>query len=230
MEAAPKPTDIQRKIGVIVPTYRRPDFVRFAVLQWAAQSIKPDVIAVHQNGNAHRYDWAVQDLANQARIDWIHTPMPAPQHHWYLLPLKHLTALGCTHFFWADHDDIYRTDHIECCLKELEHSDITVAKHCGILYTQPCDYRYLPSIAFTTHAPGGMSSSMGFNRDFALSLIADIEGQGAEHHYTDNIVAKVTMPKFRVHISPVRHSTIYVSHPGSQTSASWLEDVFSRPA
>jgi hypothetical protein len=219
-----------RKIGIILPTYRRPDLVRFAVLQWTSQSVLPDVIAVHQNGNALRYDWAIRDLASLTRIEWIHTPMPAPQHAWYLLPLKHLVALGCTHFFWADHDDIYRRDHVEVALKELDEYDITVAKYCGILYTQRDDYRYIPSTEFTNHAPGGMSSSMCFNRAFAQSLVTDIEAQGDAHYYTDNVLAKVTMPKFRVNLSTQRQSTIYVAHPGSQTSATWLAEVFSKPA
>jgi hypothetical protein len=218
-----------RKIGIIVPTYRRPDLVRFSVLQWTTQTVVPDVIAVHQNGNALRYDWAIRDLASLTRIEWIHTPTPSPQHFWYLLPLRHLVNLGCTHFFWADHDDIYRRDHVEVALNELVEHDISIAKYCGVLYTQKDDYRYVPSTEFAMHAPGGMSSSMCFNRAFAQSLITDIETVGAEHHYTDNVLAKVTMPKFRVNISTRRQSTIYVAHPGSQTSASWLEDVFSKP-
>jgi hypothetical protein len=217
-----------RKIGVIIPSYRRPDFARMAVLQWATQTVKPDVIAIHQNGNAERFDWAVTDLGRLARIEWIHTPQKIPQHYWYSIPLKHLVAAGCTHFFWADHDDIYLSNHIEQCLQDLEDFDFSIALRCGILYVKNDDYRFLPNRTFPSHAPGGMSSSMCFNLPFAKGLISDIEQCGKDHYYTDNIVAKVTMPRFRSKISDARQTTVYVAHPGSQTSATWIDDVFTK--
>ncbi len=217
-----------RKIGILIPSFRRPDFARMAVLQWATQTIRPDIIAVHQNGNAERFDWAVSDLGHLARIEWIHTPQKIPQHYWYWIPLKHLIASGCTHFFWADHDDIYLSNHIEQCLRELQDCDFSVAQRCGVLYVKGNDYRYVRSLGFTSHAPGGMSSSMCFNLAFAQGLLSDIERFGKDHYYTDNIVAKVTMPRFRSKVSETRQTTVYVAHPGSQTSATWIDDIFKK--
>ena len=38
------------KVGVIIPTYKRPDLLRQAVLQWIVQTVKPDVLCINQNG------------------------------------------------------------------------------------------------------------------------------------------------------------------------------------
>jgi hypothetical protein len=220
---APNP---ELKIGMLVPTYRRPDLIRACVLQLLMQSIKPHVIAVHQNGSPHSYAWAVADLdAGDTLLRWGHTPTPTAQHFWYLSPLKYLLEAGCSHFFWIDHDDLYLRTHIETCMLELRDYDFTVAKHCGVLHTQPQDYRYFPSTVFTTHAPGGQSSSMAFNRSFAQELVHDIERAGDRHHYTDNVLALETMPKFRC-LQSQRQTTVYVSHPGSVTSSSWAQGVF----
>jgi hypothetical protein len=218
----------QIKIGVAIPTFRRPDFARFSVLQWLNQRTKPDVIVVHQNGNAQRYDWCVSDVAppSGTKLEWIHSPTALPQHEWYVVPIRRLLDLGCTHLFWADHDDLFFADHVTRCVSELEAYDITVAHHCDSLYLRPNDYRFFKNTRFESHAPGGMSSSMAFTAMFAHELLADIARVGAEHHYTDNIVAKVTAPKFRRLVSESRKTTAYVVHEGSQTSSAWLDDVF----
>src|SRR5262249_11365036 len=95
---------------------------------------------------------------------------------------------------------------------------------CGLLFTAAADYRYNPEVQFDSHAPGGMSSTMCFNRPFAQQLLADIT-EDRSHQYTDNVVAQVTMPRFRCHVSQ-RHTTVYHSHQGSLTSRDWLPRIF----
>src|SRR3569833_2822642 len=88
---------LPEKVGAMVPTYRRPDLARSCVLQLLAQSRKPDVICVHQNGNEESYEWAVRDLdAGTTRIVWLHTPAQLPQHEWYAVPLENLLEKDCT--------------------------------------------------------------------------------------------------------------------------------------
>jgi hypothetical protein len=113
--------------------------------------------------------------------------------------------------------------HIELGLKDLEAFDFSVALRTGLLYTRPTEYRYLPEIDFTSHAPGGMSSTMCFRRKFAQELLADIARDQYHTYYTDNVVANVTMPKFRCNISRERQTCIYHSHDGSVTSRHWLD-------
>jgi len=213
------------QVGVIVPTYNRPDLLRSCVLQLAAQSRPPDVICVHQNGHPDSYAWSVADVQAPSRIVWLHTPEKIPQHQWYAVPLRHLIESGCTHFFWADHDDLYLRDHIACGLRDLEDFDFSVSPRCGLLFTKASDFRYAQEVDFNVHAPGGMSSTMCFNRAFAEELLRDIT-QDTQHHYTDNVVALVTMPKFRCHVSG-RRTSIYHAHEGSITSQHWLANAFA---
>lgn len=217
-------TRLPGRVGVMVPTYNRPDLARLAVLQFAQQSRPPDIICVHQNGLSESYEWAVADLQLTSKLTWLHTREQLPQHQWYAVPLRHLIDEGCTHFFWADHDDLYLREHVQQGLADLQDADFSVSPRCGLLFTKANDFRYAPEVNFTSHAPGGMSSTMCFNRSFAQELLADI-GTDTAHYYTDNVVAKVTMPKFRCKVSQ-RMTSIYHSHEGSLTSNAWLQDAF----
>jgi hypothetical protein len=219
-----EPASAGPRVGVMIPTYRRPDLARASVLQWLVQSLQPHCICVHQNGSDESYAWCIEDLAGLGRIDWIHTAERIPQNQWYLVPLQHLLAQGCTHFFWADHDDIYLRDHAALCVAELDGFDFSVASHCGTLYLKDDDYRFVPTMHFTAHSTGGMSSSMAFTRGFAEQLAADLESD-TKMQYADNVLALDTLPKFRRLVSD-RRTTVYVSHGGSLTSAGWLDGVF----
>lgn len=209
----------------MVPTFNRPDLLRSCVLQLAAQSRPPDVICIHQNGNPQSYQWAVADLRIGCDLVWLHTPQQLPQHQWYAIPLRFLIERDCTHFFWADHDDLYLRDHIERGLAELQDYDFSVSHRSALLYTKSADFRYSPEVEFTVHAPGGMSSTMCFNRAFAQQLLADITSD-TQHHYTDNVVAHVTMPKFHC-LRSSRCTAVYHAHEGSLTSQHWLAKTFS---
>ena len=213
------------RVGVMVPTHNRPDLLRACVLQFVIQSRSPDIICVHQNGVSDSYHWAVADLAPEPRIAYLYTRAQLPQHRWYSVPLRYLIEQECTHFFWADHDDLYSREHIEQGLDDLKDHDFSVSPRCGLLFTRAADFRYNPEVNFTSHAPGGMSSTMCFNRAFAIELLADIEAD-TQQQFTDNVVAKVTMPKFRSHVSQ-RRTAIYHAHEGSVTSSEWLERAFS---
>ena len=216
---------MRAKVGVMIPTFNRPDLARSCVLQMTAQSRPPDLVAVHQNGHPDSYDWAIADLQGPSQLAWLHTPTQLRQHLWYAIPLEYLLANGCTHFFWVDHDDLYLREHIASGLVDLNDFDFSISPRCGLLYTKDSDYRYAHEVEFGSHAPGGMSSSMCFNRSFAQDLLADLAGD-KQHHYADNVVAHVTMPKFRCHVSS-RRTTIYHSHGGSITSSGWLADAFA---
>ena len=74
----------------MIPTYNRPDFLRASVAQWCMQTVRPDVICVHQNGNPESYEWCVEDMKDLCEIKWLHTTVQIPQHLWYLVPLEYL--------------------------------------------------------------------------------------------------------------------------------------------
>ncbi len=221
----PQPLRSPMKVGAMVPTFNRPDLLRACVLQLAMQSRPPDIICVHQNGHPDSYEWAVADLATASEIVWLHTPDKLPQHQWYARPLHFLLESGCTHLFWVDHDDLYLRDHVATGLQSLREHDFCVSNACGLLFTKTDDWRYAHQVAFDSHAPGGMSSTMCFNRRFAQELLQDI-ARDSVHQYTDNVVAQVTMPKFRCKVSDVR-TCIYHAHEGSVTSRDWLQNIFT---
>jgi hypothetical protein len=226
--ATPNPSpgpEAPARVGVLIPTFNRPDLLRSCVLQLTAQSRPPDLVCIHQNGHPDSYNWAVADLQTDSQLVWLHTPQTISQHQWYAVPLRYLLEAGCTHFFWADHDDLYLRDHIAAGLEDLREFDFSVSPCCGLLFTKAADFRYAHEVEFTPHAPGGMSSTMCFNRRFAQELLADIT-EDRTHHYTDNVVALVTMPKFRCHISS-RRTAIYHAHEGSITSHPWLVKAFA---
>lgn len=206
--------------GVLVPTFNRPDLLRACVLQFAAQSRPPDLLCVHQNGHPDSYAWAVADLRLPFRLDWLHSPGKLRQHDWYAVPLRHLLGQGCTHFFWADHDDLYLRDHVAACLAELADWDFSISRAPGLLATRAAEWQYRGEVAFDAHAPGGMSSSMCFTRAFAGQLLADLEAD-REHFYSDNVVAKVTMPRFRCLVSS-RRTCVYHAHEGTVSSREWV--------
>jgi hypothetical protein len=212
------------KVGVIAPTFNRPDLARFCVLQFAAQSRPPDIVCVHQNGLADSYRWAVEDVRRDVTVAWLHTAADLPQHNWYAIPLRYLIEQGCSHFFWADHDDLYLRDHVEKGLEDLKDCDFSVSPRCGVLYTRPADFRYAEEVEFVSHAVRGMSSTMCFRRNFARELLADLEADRT-HGVTQDVIAKVTMPKFQCKVSG-RRTAIYHAHEGALTSSGWLPDIF----
>lgn len=212
------------RVGVLLTTYNRPDLARSAVLQFQAQSRAPDIICVHQNGVADSYFWAVADVRGEARIAWLHTASQLAQHKWYSIPLRYLIEQGCTHFFWADHDDFYLREHVAKGMEDLKDCDFSVAANCSVLYTRAADFRYSENVRFTSHAAGGMSGTMCFNRLFAGELLADIE-KDTSHASTLEVVSAVTMPKFRCKLSE-RRTAIYHAHEGALTSAGWLPAAF----
>jgi hypothetical protein len=215
------------RIGVFTPTHNRPDLIRALVLQMAMQVKKPDILCIHQNGDPESYQWVITDLALPFKVIWIHTPSRIPQDEWYGRPLEVLLDQGCTHFFWCDHDDIYRTHHIARSMIMLTDKDnpydFVVNGYCGFLATKRAGYEYRTCMRFHAHAAGGMSSSMAFNRAFAEELLQDLIQNQGTLMYADQVVKLVTMPKFRCKLDEgPTPSTIYVCHSGSYSSAGWL--------
>ncbi len=215
------------RIGVLTPTHDRPDLIRALATQMALQVRKPDVLCIHQNGDRDSYAWAVADLPLPFAVIWIHTPENIPQDEWYSVPLRVLLDDGCTHFFWCDHDDIYRSYHLARSMSILTDSvdpcDFVVNGYSGVLALKKTGYEYLSCDRFSAHASGGMSSSMAFNRSFAEDLYHDLCRNNGTIPHSDQVVHQMTMPKFRCKIDERQTpSTIYVVHPRTVSSSHWL--------
>ena len=215
-----------KKIGIFTPLYARPDFARYAAMQFAMQSRKPDHVAFYQNGEFPDYQWSISDLALPYKSHWIYSnQQESNQSAWYAVPLKRLIDEGCDYFFWCDQDDMYRSSHIEDSLRDFEQhgADIVMNERAGVLKVRPGKFSF-NTIRFTAHAPGGVSSSMAFNAEFARTLYQDFIENNGKHYWADNVVSAVTMAKFKVYRNPSRASVTYTCHEGTVSSSHWLDD------
>ena len=211
-----------KKVGVMIPTYKRPDLLRRAVLQWIVQTRKPDILCIHQNGSDESYEWVINDLKDLIPIKWIHVPKDLPQNMWYYIPLTQLIQEGCDVFLWADHDDIFYSNHVKTVMDNLEGYDITVSDTCGILYVKDKAYKYSKPAKFNVNPTGGMASSISFTRKLALDLQLDLI-KDKERHAADNVLAFETMPKNQVRKTS-SSTTVYVSHAGTVSTSSWPDN------
>jgi hypothetical protein len=213
------------KIGIMTPLYGRPDFARYAAMQFAMQTRKPDHVAFYQNGEFPDYQWAISDLTLPYKAYWIYSNKTEPsQSSWYVTPLKQLLDAKCDYIFWCDQDDMYRATHIEETIQdfEREHADIVLNKTGGLLKIRPKKFDLHPPIVYCRGE--GMSSSLAFNADAARSLHADLtEHVGNTQLPADGVVHNITMKKFKVYRNPTRASVIYTCHEGTVSSAHWLE-------
>jgi hypothetical protein len=220
------------RIGIFTPTHDRPDRIRALAMQMAMQVKKPDVLCIHQNGDPQSYQWAIADLPLPFTVMWIHTPESIPEDQWYSRPLGVLLEHDCTHYFWCDDDDIYRSDHLYRAMSMLtdqdDPCDFVVNGYSDMLFMKKAGYEYRPCQR-VGHAVGGMASSMAFNRAFAEELFRDLIHNKGKRRFADQVVNQVTMPKFRYKIDERQTpSTIYVCHPGANTASFWLgrEELF----
>jgi hypothetical protein len=215
------------KIGCFIPTSGRPDFIRNTLLQLCAQKTLPDIVCVHQNGNKENYEYIVSDITFPFELKWIHTPEIISQHKWYSVPLRYLIDNDCDYYFWMDHDDIYLSNHIQDSIIELQEYDFRVSNYSNMLSVDGRKYKFDPRVRFFVHAAKGMSSSMGFNKHFAIRALSDIE-KNSFTHYTDQIIADETMKDFKCLHSDIL-TTTYVVHRGSLTSKEWLSGMLGEP-
>lgn len=213
------------KIGVMTPTFNRPDCIRSLVLQMQNQSRRPDLLVIHHNGNAQSYEWAIADITTDITIVWQHTPHVLSQNQWYGLPLQHMIDEGCTHFFWCDHDDFYYRHHIEQGVAALDAGafDHVVNHYCDLVFLKKSQCQLISNNPVTYNPTGGMASSMCFNRAFAKELLRDLNDANA-HPNADGVVAFTTMPKFKCHAT-THVSTAYIAHAGTVSTPHWVAEA-----
>ena len=212
------------KIGVMTPTFNRPDCIRALVLQMQNQSRKPDLLVIHHNGNAQSYQWAIADITTDIEIVWLHTPEVLSQSQWYSVPLQRLIEAGCSHFFWCDHDDFYYRDHLQNAVAALDagNFDHVVNHYCDLVLLKKSQVQFIPNNPVTYNPTGGMASSMCFSRPFAEELLRDLTNTHGNPN-ADGVVAGITMPKFSCHATEYV-STAYIAHAGTVSTPHWVTE------
>ena len=221
------------KIGIFTPTCSRPYMIRCAALQFANQTLKPNIVCFHQNGknNQKNYEHFVKDI--QLNYHWIHTPSEVSVDERYSIPLKYLIDQDCDYYFYCDDDDVYYNYHVQDTVRIMKDTgcDLIIRNVCDTMkfkYEQESVWDYSIDEYFTSHADIGVSSSVAFNRQFAEKFYQDClenskkmrEGKDYIYH-ADNIIHNVTARSFKT-IVVNNKSMCYVIHKGSSTSNSWV--------
>lgn len=150
-----------------------------------------------------------------------------PPVEWYRRPLAYLMDMGCTHYFWGDHDDIYMRDHVQTRLRELDHHDYMIAEFSSILAVKRNDYHMDGRVKFVNQPTGGHASSVAFNFPFAKQLHQSFLDQ-PDAPYADNVLGELAKSgQFTVAESP-RVTTMYLAHGGTVTSHEWVDERISK--
>ena len=220
------------KVGVFVATNCRPIMARLSALQFEAQTKKPDLVCMHQNGDNSKLSYKnfVEDLKLSYKLEWIHTPRTLHQDEWFSIPVRHLLMAGCDYMFWGEDDDIYYSHHIESSIELMKkhNADMIIRNVCDCVKVYDKSYEVRKNSTFTAHADVGVTCSIGFTSEFAEEFLKDcdrniknkLEGN-PWHQFTDQLINRVTATKFKRYIHS-ETSTCYVIHRGSFTSAAWL--------
>lgn len=220
------------KVGVFVATNCRPVMARLSALQFEAQTKKPDMVCIHQNGENSKvsYKSFIEDLKLSYKLDWIHTPRTLHQDEWFSIPLRHLLMYGCDYMFWGEDDDVYYSNHIESSIELMKKhdADMIIRNKCDCVKIYDNKYDIGKDRHFVAHADIGVTCSIGFSARFAEEFLKDceqniknkLEGKPWQQ-FTDQVINRITSPKFKRYVHS-ETSTCYVIHKGSFTSAGWL--------
>ena len=223
------------RIGAYITSHNQPLFLRMSMLQILAQTLKPQVIVIHQNNHTPEYSWVIADLIRQAEqqgiktINIVNNNLPE-SHDWYLVPLQALIDEGCDIFVRIEQDDIYYDHHVATAAQlVIDGADLVITRHVGLLkLPKKSPYSYQPLMDFSQiHAGGGMSGSMVCSRKFVEANIADIRSYREPGLWEDQITARHTAPRFTAttHVlSTDNPSTCYVAHGNNASSAHWVQD------
>jgi hypothetical protein len=222
------------KIGIITPTASRPYMVRHAALQFVNQTRKPDIVCFHHNGreNVKSYEHFVKDVQG-LNYYWLHTPYDVSVDERYSIPLEFLIGQNCDYYFYCDDDDIYYNHHIQ------ETIDVIQEQKCDLIIRNKCDwvkFKYEPWQSFWDFAVDqnftahhiGVSSSMAFNKQFAVAWLKDLIkntetlNAGKEfYQHADLLLHKETAVNYKTYVYD-KTSMCYVIHKGSTQSSSWV--------
>ena len=215
------------KIGVMTPTYKRPMQLRTLALHLERQTWRPHVWAVYQNSGGTDYRRMLQDIS--LNVAYEYTEEKGDVHTVYIRPLEMLLERECDFFFWCDDDDICYKDHIETAVRRLIATNTDYTVNCRTDMIKVVDDKCVVhwDMEFKAHASQGVSSSMAFSRRFAIQLLSDLKANVVTRtqSYSDEVVGRITLPKFPHIIYTGSPTTMYVCHPQSYSSAGWLTDL-----
>ncbi len=232
---APMPqSNSPKKVGAFIPAHNSPYFLRAAVLQVMSQTVRPDVLVIHQNNQDTDYLWAIGDLLPECQqrgifVHNLYTPKTSIQ-EWDTLGLEYLVNQNCDYFFKLDHDDIYRTNHFELMISHLDQAyELVGNRIAGLLtlksgapytYNANCDFAEFNPIDF-------MASSIAFTRKLAIAILQAVKDLGEAPLVIDLLIKEKILPFLDtakiLRLESTNPSSIYVAYGGNVSTAHWVE-------
>jgi hypothetical protein len=222
------------KVGAFFPTHQNPLLMRLQLLQLSNQSRRPDLVAVHQNGEGESYSKFYWDFMKyfpdiNTYYYWTESKIPAPTCEWYRPALKWLVEQQCDVYFLLDHDNIVTSDHISNQLPYYPEFDIVANKSSDMLFLwqekikcmdggyswtrmpyrweRDVDYKKLSGFDY-------MESSVSFSHKVALDLLE--RTKDSKENY-GRVFQRLTKD-YKMKILDSK-TVCFVSHPESTTYA-----------
>jgi hypothetical protein len=217
------------KLGVYIATHNNPMFLRLALLQLEAQTVRPDMLAIHENG--HPFQTAdlisrdvLRRLSQTTQIMFDHTEAGLAHPYFHYLPLKRLVHTGrCDLYTKWDHDDIFYETHLEELAAVAKDYPWIGKRRADILVLNQKQYVFKQNREFTWNPLGGMSDTFMFNHDVANWYLSDMLERAGKNEADDWILHKYTLPRFPQGIM-LNHppTTCYVSHGRNDSTSHWI--------
>ena len=219
-------------LGVYVASYNQPVFLRHCLLQIAAQTRLPDVLAIYENATKTSSYWAIHDVVenltdNGVIIDYRHSSERHIMPTFFCLPLQILIDRGCDLFQKLDVDDIYYKWHLgylESLADTHPSFDAMVNRNSGLLVIPNSgDYKAKDSIEWGMYNPiGGHPNNLIFRKNVAEVFVKAM----AEHTgYNDDVVFdRYVRPHFRYGILSDIPTSCYVAHNKTVSTSNWCDN------
>jgi hypothetical protein len=222
-----------QKLGVYVASYNNPVFLRQCLLQIAAQTRLPDVLAIHENVHTTSYRWVVEDVitklqANGVEVALYHSPYPLLMPTFFCRPLKALIKAGCEIFNKIDVDDIIYAHHLavqESLFVAHQPADYVVNTQSELLVLlNKGGYKYSPKVDFGMWNPtGAHPNAIIFNRAVAEAFVEAMFTHAGEEA-DDAILAKHVFPQFNGKRALYPPTMCYVAHSRTWSTWQWADD------
>ncbi len=227
-----------QKLGVYIASHKNAIFLRLCLLQLAAQTRRPDVVAVCENGHPFKFRPLVEDVlqgleSRGTLIRYLHSGASMVSPHFHMAALGMLLQEGCDLYTKFDHDDFFYTHHLAVLEEKVRGYDAAIGRFCEMLIQPLKGYGFIkPLFDFGVMNPtGGMSDACMFNRAFAEQYMADMKRmveQRPDGIEDDYVMGKVTMPKFKVNAFRGAPTTCYVTHGANSSTPAAAVSEFER--
>jgi hypothetical protein len=216
------------RIGVYIAAGPNPLFLRFCMLQLAAQTVQPDHVAIHENGFANcAWPWCFQD-GGFHHVLYKHTPTQLDLVKRYSEALRLLVEETDTDVFVKmDTDDFFYKEHLEYLVSIRGENDWACNSNNACVLIRPKEKNFV----YSNHAPlafnpvGAASDNVVFNRKFAEAYLAKMDSYKhmVKCHLADDQVMRDVLNTGAFKIARVSGPATYcyVSHGDNQSTAAW---------